>query len=221
MPKLIAIEGLDGSGKGTQSLLLSESLEREGYRVRTMSFPDYESEGSAPVRMYLGGELGKSSDDGNPYAASVLFCADRIVSWKAKWEKEFTADTVMIANRYTTANAYHQLSKLPRDRWDSFLDWLWELEFEKVALPKPDLVICLMNPPESAIALIEKRCRETGAKKDIHEADADYLFRCYEAARYVGEKCGWTMLSCVDVEGSIISREAMHEAIAEAVRGVL
>ena len=90
-----------------------------------------------------------------------------------------------------------------------------------VALPKPDLVICLMNPPESAIALIEKRCRETGAKKDIHEADADYLFRCYEAARYVGEKCGWTMLSCVDVEGSIISREAMHEAIAEAVRGVL
>ena len=78
-----------------------------------------------------------------------------------------------------------------------------------------------MNPPESAIALIEKRCRETGAKKDIHEADADYLFRCYEAARYVGEKCDWTMLSCVDVEGSIISREAMHEAIAEAVRGVL
>ena len=221
MPKLIAIEGLDGSGKGTQSLLLAEALERDGYRVRSISFPDYESEGSAPVRMYLGGELGSNADGVNPYAASTLFCADRIVSWKGKWEREFTGNTVMIANRYTTANAYHQLSKLPRSEWDTFLEWLWDFEFTRVSLPAPDLVICLMNPPEAAISLIEKRCRETGVKKDIHEADADYLYRCFEAAKYVGEKCGWVMLSCVDESGNIISREAMHSKISEAVHRVL
>lgn len=221
MPKLIAIEGLDGSGKGTQSLILADKLTEMGYRVCTMSFPDYESEGSAPVRMYLGGELGSSPDDVNAYAASALFCADRLVSWKSKWEKEFTDKTVMIANRYTTANAYHQLSKLPREHWDAFLDWLYDFEFARVGLPKPDLVICLLNPPEAAISLIEKRCRETGVKKDIHEADAEYLRRCYEAAEYAAKKLGWTAISCVDGSGEIVSREAMHEKIMDAVRPLL
>lgn len=221
MPKLIAIEGLDGSGKGTQSLLLEEKLRSLGHRVCTMSFPDYESEGSAPVRMYLGGELGSSPDDVNAYAASALFCTDRLVSWKTKWEKEFTDGTVMIANRYTTANAYHQLSKLPREEWDGFLDWLYDLEFTKVGLPRPDLVICLMNPPEAAISLIEKRCRETGVKKDIHEADGGYLYRCYEAAAYAARRLGWVCLSCVDEDGEIISREEMHEKIMHAVSSIL
>ena len=221
MPKLIAIEGLDGSGKGTQSLMLSQKLEELGYRVRTMSFPDYESEGSAPVRMYLGGELGSSPDDVTAYAASALFCADRLVSWKTKWEKEFCGDTVLIANRYTTANAYHQLSKLPRSEWDAFLDWLYDFEFNRVALPRPDMVICLMNPPDAAISLIEKRCAETGVKKDIHEADAKYLRRCFEAAQYAAQKLGWTALSCVDGGGNIISREEMHAKIMDALSPVL
>lgn len=218
---LIAIEGLDGSGKGTQSEILVNRLRSEGYSVNQVDFPDYKSEGSVPVRLYLNGELGKSVDSVNAYAASMLFCTDRFVSWKMKWEREYLSSDVTVANRYTTANAYHQLSKLPREEWDSFLRWMWELEFDRVGLPRPELVICLLNPPEAAISLIEKRCRETGVKKDIHEADEKYLYRCYEAAKYVGEKCGWVMLDCVDESGEIISRERMHEAIYAHVRPIL
>lgn len=221
MAKFIAIEGLDGSGKGTQSEILADRLTKLGYRVGVMSFPDYQSEGSVPVRMYLGGELGSSPSDVNAYAASLLFCTDRLVSWKTVWEKKFGECDIVIANRYTTANAYHQLSKLPREEWDGFLEWMYDLEFNKVRIPEPDRVICLLNPPESSIAMIEKRCLETGVKKDIHEADADYLGRCYEAAVYAGERFGWTMISCVDGERNMISRENMHVMIMDAIGDIL
>lgn len=217
MPKLIAIEGLDGSGKGTQSLILQKSLSDAGFSVGLMSFPDYDSPGSAPVRMYLDGKLGRDPDDVNAYAASVLFLADRLVSWKTKFEAAFADADFIIANRYTTANAYHQLAKLPREKWDSFLDWLYGIEFDLVGLPRPDAVICLLNPPEKAREMIEKRCAETGVRKDIHEADDDYLRRCYDAAVYAGERLGWTMLSCVDENGQVISRERMHEKIENTI----
>lgn len=217
MPKIIAIEGLDGSGKETQSLILKKRLDDNGCRTGLMSFPDYDSEGSAPVRLYLSGALGTHPDDVNAYAASVLFAADRLCSWKGRYEREFADCDFIIANRYTTANAYHQLSKLPREEWDSFLDWLYTLEFDRMALPRPDKVICLLNPPEKSIELIEKRSAETGVKKDIHEADADYLRRCYDAAIYAGEHLGWTLLSCVDGAGELITREEMHEKIMAAL----
>lgn len=217
MPKLIAIEGLDGSGKGTQSLILEKALRDMGFRVGLMSFPDYESEGSAPVRLYLSGALGSRPDDVNAYAASALFLADRLVSWKSRFEREFADCDFIIANRYTTANAYHQLSKLPPSEWDGFLDWLYELEFDRVGLPRPDAVICLLNPPEKAIEMIEHRCAETGVKKDIHEADEGYLRRCYEAASYAGEHLGWTLISCVDERDELISREKMHEKIMDSI----
>ena len=217
MYKLIAIEGLDGSGKETQSIILRDALAAAGRRVGMMSFPDYDSPGSAPVKMYLAGKLGSRPDDVNAYAASVLFAADRLVSWKSRCEREFADCEFIIANRYTTANAYHQLSKLPRGEWDAFLDWLFELEFERMRLPRPDKVICLLNPPERSLELIERRSAETGVKKDIHEADADYLRRCYEAAIYAGERLGWTLISCVDDGGALLSREAMHGKITEAL----
>ena len=221
MPKLIAIEGLDGSGKETQSVILRDRLAEEGRRVGMMSFPDYASEGSAPVRMYLAGALGSRPDDVNAYAASVLFAADRLVSWKSRYEREFADCEFIIANRYTTANAYHQLSKLPRGEWDESLDWLYGLEFDRMRLPRPDAVVCLLNPPERAIELIEHRSAETGVKKDIHEADADYLRRCYEAALYAGRRLGWKLLSCVDGDGALLSREEMHDRIMSSLADVI
>lgn len=217
MPKLIAIEGLDGSGKETQSLILEKALRDRGFRVGLMSFPDYKSEGSAPVRMYLSGALGSHPDDVNAYAASALFLADRLVSWKSSCEREFAECDFIIANRYTTANAYHQLSKLPREKWDAFLDWLYSFEFDLVGLPRPDAVICLLNPPEKAVEMIERRCAETGAAKDIHEADGNYLRRCYEAAEYAGARLGWTLISCVDDRAEMIPRDEMHRRIMDAL----
>lgn len=217
MGKLIVIEGLDGSGKGTQSARLAEYLRGQGKKVRLIDFPRYEEESSSLVRMYLGGALGSSPDDTNAYAASMLFAADRYVSYKTDWQRDMSdPDTVVIANRYTTANAYHQLSKLPREAWEDFLAWLWDFEFTKIGLPAPDAVIALTMPPAVSRSLVEKRCAEKGIVKDIHEADNAYLQRCYEALGFVGEKLHWSVIDCSDGTG-ILPIETIEEKIHEAL----
>lgn len=201
MGKLIVIEGLDGSGKGTQSAILTEYLQKQGKKVRLIDFPRYEDDSSVLVKMYLGGALGASPDDTNAYAASMFFAADRYISYVRDWKKDADdPDTVVIANRYTTANAYHQLAKLPRELWDGFLTWLWDFEFARLGLPAPDTVIGLTMPPAVSRRLVEKRCAEQHIKKDIHEADASYLSRCYDALQYAAGRLGWTLIDCSDGE---------------------
>lgn len=217
MGKLIVIEGLDGSGKGTQSARLAEYLEKTGKKVRRLDFPCYEDESSVLVRMYLNGQLGGSPSDTNAYAASMFFAADRYISYKKDWERDYLdPDTVLIANRYTTANAYHQIAKLPREEWDAFLTWLWDFEFSRLGLPTPDTVIALTMPPAVSRSLVEKRCREKGIVKDIHEADDAYLARCYEALRFVGNRLSWTLIDCSDGT-DILPIEVIEEKIHKAL----
>ncbi len=217
MGKLIVIEGLDGSGKGTQAERLSEYLRGRGKKVREISFPQYDNESSAFVKMYLNGKLGASPDDTNAYAASMFYASDRYISFRTDWAKDIAdPDTVVIANRYTTANAYHQLAKLPRQEWDAFLAWLWDFEFTRLGLPAPDAVIALSMHPAVSQKLIEKRCVETGVKKDIHEADVAYLERCYEALHYAAEKLGWICLECTDGE-YLYTIDEMHLRIRESL----
>ena len=221
MGKLIVIEGLDASGKATQSKILADTLEKAGKKVRLISFPDYESDGSILVRRYLDGTLGSHPSDTNPYAASVFFAADRYYSFKTDWSKDYSdPDTVVIANRYTTANAYHQISKLPKNDWDSFLEWLFDFEFGKLGLPSPDVVFCLEMPPEVSARLLAHRCEETGAKKDIHEADDSYLAACHEAAMYVADKLGWSVIHCSE-DGGILPRDVIASMITEKLQGIV
>jgi len=221
MGKFIVLEGLDGSGKGTQSTLLAAQLEKEGYRVRIIDFPVYNSESSAFVKLYLNGGLGGKPEDTGAYAASMFFAADRYISYRQDWQADYgREDTILVANRYTTANAYHQLSKLPEREWDGFLDWLWDFEYNKLALPVPDQVILLDVPQWLSDANVEKRSRETGQAMDIHETDHQYLARCRKAALYTAEKCGWTIVSCAD-EKAQFSRERIASAVREVLRALI
>ena len=223
MSKLIVLEGLDGAGKGTQTKILADRLTAEGRRVRTLEFPDYASDGSMLVRMYLSGRFGENPDDTGPYAASVFFAADRYASYASDWKKDAQReDTVILANRYTTANAYHQLSKLPREDWDGFLDWLWDFEFVKLGLPRPDLVLLLDMPERVSSALVRKRSAETGAKTDIHERDGDYLRRSREAAAYAARREGWRVIRCAGEDADMPDPpEVIGERVYRAVRDVL
>ena len=173
--------------------------------------------------MYLDGKLGKNPDDTNAYAASMFFAADRYTSYVTSWREDYLAeDTYVIANRYTTANAYHQLSKMPEDEWDAFLEWLWDFEFSKLGLPAPDRVILLDMPESVSSALVRKRSAATGQKLDIHEKDKDYLVRCRRAASYTAEKCGWTVIACA-AEGDEIPypREKISADIAACAADLL
>ena len=198
MGKLIVIEGLDGSGKATQSKLLAEELERSGAPVRRISFPNYESNASWPVRMYLNGEFGPRPEDVNAYAASVLYAVDRFASYRKDWSEFYQDGGILVADRYTTSNAVHQCSKLPREEWNGYLDWLFELEYHKIGIPKPDAVFYLEVDPEVSQRLLSGRYQGDEKKKDIHERDLAYLEHSRAAAAYCADRLGWRRISCCE-----------------------
>ena len=215
MGKLIVIEGLDGSGKATQSRLLCQRLEERGVLCKKVTFPDYDHESSAFVKLYLSGQLGSAEEMG-AYAASTFFAMDRYVSYRLRWGADYQSGAVLVADRYATSNATHQTSKLPREQWDEYLDWMEDYEYGKLGLPKPDLVIFLSVPIAISQKLLEGRYEGDAAKKDIHEADLQYLRRCYESAGYVAGRQGWHLLDCAP-EGELLSVEAISEKIWELV----
>ena len=144
---LICIEGLDASGKDTQTHLAASYLESRGLPFRTLSFPTYDERTSALVRMYLNGEFGADPRTVNAYAASSFFALDRYASYMTDWKNDCARGAVILANRYTTSNAVHQLSKLPEPEWEPFLNWLYGYEYGLLGIPKPDLVLFLRVPP--------------------------------------------------------------------------
>ena len=190
MNKLIVIEGLDGSGKATQAKRLAEELARQGHAVRQVSFPDYGSPSSALVKMYLAGEFGDKPSDVNAYAASTFFAVDRYASYMKDWRQDY-ARGVVIADRYTTSNAIHQCSKLDEEHWDAFLDWLLDLEYDKMGLPRPDLVIYLDVDVQTSLARMRRRQAKNHTSADIHEKDTAYLERCLRTARRAADYFGW------------------------------
>ena len=192
MGKLLVIDGLDGSGKGTITGMLTRYLTEKNMCVKGISFPMYGTKGATLVEMYLGGELGSKGEDTNCYTASTFFAMDRYISYKTSWgEFLMRDDAIIIADRYTTANAVHQLQKLPKEEWDGFLEWLFDFEYGKLGLPVPDKTIYLRMPPQISMKLIAKRSKETGRVQDIHEKDPTHLYKAYEAALYAADKLGW------------------------------
>ncbi len=214
--KLIVIEGLDGSGKATQAELLYSALREQGANVKKVSFPDYESDSSALVRMYLAGRFGSDPSDVNAYAASSFYAVDRYASYKMDWGKFYAAGGIIIADRYTTSNAIHQCSKLPQDQWDGFLRWLFDFEYSLLGIPAPDAVIYLQVDPEISQRLMSGRYQGDENKKDIHESNLEYLNRSRQAAEYCKDALGWQVVSCVR-DGAMRSVEEIHGEILEKI----
>ena len=218
--KLIVIEGLDGSGKATQTALLAQALQARKAPVKQITFPDYASDSSALVKMYLSGQFGSHPDDVNAYAASVLYTVDRFASYKTAWGEFYSSGGIVIADRYTTSNAVHQCSKLPRDKWPEYLEWLFDFEYNKVAIPKPDLVIYLQVEPAVSQKLMTGRYHGDESKKDIHEKDVEYLARSQAAAAYCAEHLGWAKVDCCMAD-SMRPIDEIHKDIMKAVDDIL
>ena len=194
--KLIVMEGLDGSGKATQAKLLAKHLVERGFSVREVTFPDYASDSSALVKMYLAGQFGERPDDVNAYAASSFYAVDRYASYKKDWGSFYEGGGIVIADRYTTSNAVHQCSKLPPEQWEGFLGWLFDYEFYLLGLPAPDQVIYLQVDPAVSQKLMTQRYHGDESKKDVHEKDTEYLSRSRRAAEYCAQHLGWTTVHC-------------------------
>ena len=214
MGKIMVIDGLDGCGKSTQLAMLDDALKARGIHYRQISFPDYAQPSSALVKMYLGGELGGSPAAVNAYAASSFYAVDRYASYKCFWQEDYEAGVPIVAARYTTSNAIHQMTKCPESEWDAFLEWLEDYEYNLLGLPRPDKVLFLDMPPEVSQKLLEKRYDGDCEKKDIHERDREYLLSCRRAAFYVAKKWGWTIIPC-SCDGEPLSPEEINGKILD------
>lgn len=219
MGKLIVIEGTDSSGKETQTRKLYENLKERGFNVKKITFPNYESPACAPVKMYLAGEFGENAMEVNPYPASTMYAIDRYASFKKEWEEFYNNDGIIITDRYTQSNMIHQGSKIEnKDEKKKYMDWLIDLEFEKMKIPKPDMVLFINMPFEFAQELMKNRANKiTGdKKKDIHEKNPEYMKKSYENACSMAAEQGWREIFCAE-KGKLRTIDEISEDILSAV----
>ena len=218
--RLIVFEGTDGSGKATQSRLLCEHLRRENIPYKNITFPRYGKPSAAMVQEYLDGNLGRRPGDVNAYAASLMFSMDRYASYKQDWGAFYEAGGLVIADRYTTSNAVHQASKLPEEERSAFLNWLFELEYGKLGLPKPDLVLYLDVDLPTSLKRMQHRQEKLNTKADIHEQDEAYLENCLRIGRLAAAHYGWTVVPFMK-DGAERALEEKHEEIFSIIRSAL
>lgn len=216
--KFIVIEGLDGSGKATQTEILKKAFASKGKRVKKLTFPDYDNPSSSLVKMYLDGEFGENPDDVNAYAAAAFYTVDRIASYLKFWKEDYENGTVILADRYATSNIIYQMSKLPENQWDSYIDFQENFEYDKIKVPKPDTVIYLDVEPDVSQKLLSGRYSGDESKKDLHEKNVNFLLKCRKSALYAVEKLGWKKISCTE-NGEMRSVEDISRDILKIIEG--
>ena len=217
MGKLIVFEGTDGSGKSTQFELLAKRLEAEQIGFQRLRFPQYEEPSSALIRMYLGGAFGDDPEAVNAYAASTFYAVDRYASYQCVWKDYYQGGGLVVSDRYTTSNAVHQGSKVPEAERAEFFRWLYDLEYDRMGLPRPDLVVLLDMPVELAEELMRRREEQTHTMADIHERNDGYLRQCRATAAEAAAFYGWTVVPCAR-DGVLRSIEEIHEEIYAHVK---
>lgn len=216
MGKLIIMEGLDGSGKSTQTALVEKYFTENNINYKKIKLPDYDSPSSTLVNMYLGGEFGKDANDVNAYAAGAFYAVDRFASYKLNWKKDYDNDVLILADRYATSNSIYQMEKIDKSKWDEYLDWSADFEYNKIGIPAPDLVIYLDMPVEISQKLMTSRYNGDENKKDVHEANVEFLNKCRESALYAAKKQGWKIIPCSDGENPL-SIETIHNNIVNVI----
>jgi len=222
--RLIAICGIDGSGKTLQADLLCDRARRAGLRVETIGFPRYgEGVFGDLIARYLRGEFAPDPAAVNPYLAALPFACDR---WQAAptlhaWLGE---GALVVCNRYVAANLAHQGAKVASpDERRRFARWVEELEYSVFGLPRPDLHVWLDMPPEVAAGLISRKGRRTYLQdqQDIHENNLDYLRATREVyADLAREREGWLSVECAR-EGRPLPPQEIAETIWDATARLL
>lgn len=213
MALLVAIEGIDGAGKGTQARRLVERLEAAGRRVQLLSFPRYgETLFGRAVGDFLNGRFGKL-DEVNPFLVSLLYAGDRFES-RDLLAQALASNDCVVLDRYVASNSAHQGSKVSGDERAQLLDWIEQIEFGVYALPCPDLTILLDLPAADAQGLIaQKQARTyTDKKADLHEADAAYLERVRDVYLELAKGSGWHRVDVVR-NGALRSVDEIGEEI--------
>ena len=224
MGKLFVIEGTDASGKQTQLEELKKRFDKEHIDYRTVSFPNYNSQSSSLVKMYLSGAFGSNANDVSPYIASTFFAADRYATFKSEGYLDYYNNgCIILADRYTTSNMTFQAGKISdKIEREKFLDWLWNFEFNLYKLPIPTESFFLDMPTKFALQLMKNRENKFTheQKKDIHESNEEYLKEIYKASCDLAEKYNWHRIECVKND-SIRTIDDIHNEIFDTLKSFI
>lgn len=218
----VVIDGLDGSGKGTQTKILVERLKAEGYQVEMADFPQYGNWSAQFVERYLRGEFG-TAQEVQAKKASLFFALDRYAAsfQLRQWLNE---GKIVISNRYVSANKGHQLGKITDQKEQHhFLAWLNEMEYDVLGIPVPDLTLFLHMSPEIGQRLVDQKTARDytqGKKRDIHEADLNHLKNAEQAYLFClqhDQKENWNHVMCFSKDEPL-SIAAVHDEIYRRVK---
>ena len=219
----IVIEGPDGSGKSTQIEVLEKALNNDGIVYKKIHFPQYDKPSSSPIKEYLNGYYGNPKEV-NPYQASLLYAVDRF-DGKFTIEKWLNEGNVVFADRYVASNMGHQGGKIDsQEEREKYYEWLLNLEYNLFKIPKPDVTIILLIPPEKGQELIAKKRERDYIKigrHDVHEKDIEHMTKATQVYSEISRYPGFVAVSCVDEKGEIRSIEDIHNEIYSIVKKYL
>jgi len=220
--KLIAIEGIDGSGKNTQVRLLHHELTSRGYSVYATGFPQYESWFGKMVGQFLNGELGPL-DKVDPHFSALLYAGDRFEA-KSRIVTSLDRGAIVLADRYVASNLAHQTARVPAEKRAGFLSWIEHLEYAIYDLPREDLVLYLRVPPQEAQSLVKKKSSRsyTDSTHDILESSIRHLEDATDMYDLLSKQSPWATIQCFDAtRGAMRMPEEISKDILSAVSPLL
>jgi dTMP kinase len=200
----IVLEGIDGSGKGTQAARLAETAAAEGRTVASFSFPLYdENPFSRAIGQYLNGELG-ALEDVHPALSALLYACDRFHA-RPELEHAIEERDLVVCDRYVASNLAHQGSQLEGEERRRLLEWLLEVEYGEFRLPKPDLVVLLDAHPKLARQLVAKKGARsyTSLEADILESDEAHGDASREIYLELARRDDWHLVATAREDGSV------------------
>lgn len=200
MGLLVAIEGIDGSGKGTQAARLCEALQAAGTRCQLFSFPRYrDTQFGAKIGDFLNGRFGKL-DEVSPFLVSLLFAGDRFES-RRLLQQAIAENDVVLCDRYVASNIAHQAAKVEGAERQELIQWVRYVEHQLYELPQPDRTLFLDLPVGQATQLIALKARRsyTDRAADLQESDVGYLQKVHDVyAQLAVDGAGWIRIDCLE-----------------------
>ena len=213
---LLAIEGIDGAGKGTLCKAILTKAQAKGIRAASLSFPRYgETQFSEVVAKYLRGEMGSIDQVPVRYAA-LLYGGDRFES-RDRLLALIAENDLVVLDRYVHSNIAYNAAKLPLAEQIDLANWIEQLEFGMFELPRPDLILLLSTSPHLADRLVERKSKRsyTNETRDMHETDREYLSRVSKVYGRLAEMEGnnWLSINPIDKLGDLSRPEDIAEKV--------